>query len=266
MFCSKCGTENLETNTFCKNCGEPLATPVQPKSEPMLKKREYMKKLASKKAKTSSLVALILTFVLIASFVLSYFSITSTSVEKIPIVAFSVKLVEEEVDGESFDDLLEQIDEAVDEFEDNFETNRHELNSEEQDLAERFLEAGRACAEDASINNAVKLFAVAKEIDEYEDDAFNDIQLDEIDDVSDVLTVVKLAIIGFIVFILLFSALGGFFKVRGLVITGFIFSLIYSLAFCPIVIAIAIAIIHIALIVFISIQKSEYKAYKKSFR
>ena len=24
MFCSKCGTQNLDSDRFCKNCGEPL--------------------------------------------------------------------------------------------------------------------------------------------------------------------------------------------------------------------------------------------------
>jgi len=30
MFCGECGTQNPDTNQFCKNCGKPLRKPQQP--------------------------------------------------------------------------------------------------------------------------------------------------------------------------------------------------------------------------------------------
>ena len=34
MFCGKCGTQNPDTNAFCKNCGSPLRRPRQPAPAP----------------------------------------------------------------------------------------------------------------------------------------------------------------------------------------------------------------------------------------
>jgi len=33
MFCGECGTQNPDTNQFCKNCGKPLRKPQQPPAE-----------------------------------------------------------------------------------------------------------------------------------------------------------------------------------------------------------------------------------------
>ena len=36
MFCGECGTQNPDTNQFCKNCGKPLRKPQQaPAAQPM---------------------------------------------------------------------------------------------------------------------------------------------------------------------------------------------------------------------------------------
>ena len=34
MFCSECGTQNPDTNKFCKNCGKPLKQSPQPPAPP----------------------------------------------------------------------------------------------------------------------------------------------------------------------------------------------------------------------------------------
>jgi len=35
MFCGKCGTQNPDTNVFCKNCGSPLRRPQQAPAVPV---------------------------------------------------------------------------------------------------------------------------------------------------------------------------------------------------------------------------------------
>jgi hypothetical protein len=34
MFCGECGTQNPDTNQFCKNCGKPLRKPPVPAQQP----------------------------------------------------------------------------------------------------------------------------------------------------------------------------------------------------------------------------------------
>lgn len=265
MICPNCSTEN-PVGSFCKNCGTRLSNAV-PSAVTAKNKGDYIKNFASDKCRRNALISLILTLVLIVSMVGSYFIVMGTSVEKIPLISFAAKMSDE--------DAVEEIGEYKREMKDKVLQGRIELanskqkfTQEEYSLLEKLFDTTELCSESCSIRNFKKFYKVAEQITEKANLAQKvDIAKNTINDISDIkeiLNIVSVVLVCCVLFVLFFSALGGLLKVRFLVILGMLFALIYALILCPVWVLVLIMIMYIALIVFISMVNSEYKAYKRN--
>lgn len=282
MFCPNCGTNNPDNAYACGNCGTILTQDqpayTQPEySQPMyaqpannqvgmpVSKKEYFKTMPSAKAKSLSLVSLILAVVLVVSVVATYFVVTNTSAENIPFIGLALDIGD--TDGE-FDDTMEDLEEKAQRLDEQYDIEKDHYSDEDQEIIEDILEAINDCVDSFSLNNIKATVNAYEDFDEIDDveqiDGFTNL-LDEIEELDELLNIVTLILIGFVVFILLFAALGGFLKNRGLLIVSLVFSIIHTLVLCGVLWFIILVAIHIALIVVLTQRANEYKNYKKTF-
>lgn len=242
MFCPNCGIDLPDGSPFCPNCGASMEQPVY--ADPYA---------PAPQAKTgfsgAKLIALILTVACIVTMVLSYVVVTNTSVEDLAIIQMA------DVDTDEIDDMKDDMEESYDELKDYCK--ELDLSSKEEKKVDKLLDAYKALSKSISINNlkkAVKAVEEAAEIDEIGDHAD---ALEDMEEASQILNTISTVFLVAMLFCLAFCALGGFFRVRGLVITGLIFSVIYGFVFCGILFVILFAVIDIALCVFIGKAKKE---------
>lgn len=280
MFCSKCGTEN-PAGSFCRNCGEalpaPAPTPVQPAVEVQpaaapksqvigtrtLTKNEYIKTAATPKCKRNVKISLILTLVIIASMVASYFVTVNTHIVDIPFISLAYSMADDDT-AEDFDDTINEAKTELDDARDALDEQRDNFSEEELEAAETLLDSAEKCVDCFSINNIKNLVKTSEETADflYEEHNFDLGINDDIDTIIPILNTISAILIVCIALTLFFSVLGGLVKNRLLVVLGMIGSFVYCLTFCSVVLAIIVLIAHIALIVVLSNIISEYKSNK----
>ena len=302
MFCTNCGNPLAEGQAFCNKCGAPTeapapvaeqpvapaeATAVPPVAEPMVtpevafvppmpvsyappqpkvKKQAFLTKVAPGNVRTCAWLSWIAAVAAIALLVGGWFSFLNTSVEDIPVIAM--------VAGDSVDELEDAKDElknAVDELEEKVEDAKDELNDDEIEALESFIDAGKKLSDDISVKNIVNIVAEANEFAEVEINGHEMSELDEMKDslemfeeISTVLNVLQLLPLIILLGFALFTLFGGLFRVRGLVITGMIFTTLFALPFMSALFVIGNLALHIALIVFTSITTSAWKKYRQA--
>ncbi len=295
MFCPNCGTDN-PAGAFCKECGTPLNPPVETHEEsapqavqipvpqppvpnfaqpvvapvspttPVLNRKDFKKQVASKKYKVNSLICLILAAVLTLAMIGSVLIVRSTSLEKIPLISLVLEIAEAEGEIEDFEVEKRELEYEIIEARAQLERERYELTDDEYALLSEFLAVADKCTEKFSINNIEKAAKIAEKITgnyslmQKADYSYKSLSND-LDDVNTILDIATAVIIGFMLFALCFTAPGAFCKIKGLVIAGMVISLFYGLILCPIWATAVILALHIAMIVFISIVKKEYKEY-----
>lgn len=266
MFCPNCGTNNPDNAVVCGTCGTPFAQAQPVYAQPtgaVMSKKDYFKNSPSNKAKSLSKIALILAVVLVVSIISTYFVTMNTSVDKIPFISMAV----DESDLGDFDEMYDEADEMSDKLDDSYDKEKDEFSDEEQEVIEDFIEAAKDLGDCISISNCKAVLSASDDILEIDGiEILDDVASlsSELDDLIDAFNIISGVLIGFILFILIFAALGGFLKIRGLVIASLIFSLIHTFLLCGILWVIITAVIHIALIVVLTQRNAEYKNYKKS--
>lgn len=247
MFCPNCGANLPDGIAFCGECGTPLAAPA-PTPIPQQPKTGFT---------TMKLIALILTVVCIAALVISYFVVMNTSLEDISI--FTI-LPEEAL--EEFEESKDSIKEQHDEIESNYERNKDDFDDEASAFVEDALDIIDDLSDSFSINNIKRLsdcLLEMKDLDEAEELDLKE-EMETIEQLSSVINVITFAVLGFMLLCLAFCAFGGFFRIRGLVIAGLVFSVFYGLVFCGLLFTLLFLALDIALCVVIGLTKKESAA------
>jgi hypothetical protein len=277
MFCPKCGA-NLDDNArFCTTCGcaieAPAETPVEAPAEvaanpvfntpaapvaPAEKvgKWNFDLKVAPMKNRIFTFIVWALTIAVIAVMMGGYSAVVGNSVEEIPVVSIAFEALDAD---EDFDQLKDTLEEEVEEAEYQLDLMEDEMSKKEVRLAKDLLGALEDCTDTLSVNNVIKVVDVVKEADDEIDDL--GLEMDEVESIAIALNIVKYIALFGALFALAFTFFGGLFRIRGLVITGLVFSILYTLPFCGAPYLIFAVLIHAAMITFISINKKAYNKY-----
>lgn len=246
MFCPNCGIDLPDGSPFCPNCGASMEQPVY--ADPYAPAPQPKTGFSGAK-----LIALILTVACIVTMVLSYFVAMNTSVEDIPFMKFAADIADADID--ELEDMKDQMEESYDDLEEKCDD--LDLSSKDKKKVDKLLDVCKALSKSISINNlkkAVKAIEDVAEIDEISDEVGS---IEDMEESAKIFNTISTVILVAMLFGLAFCALGGFFRVRGLVIVGLIFSALYALIFCGILFVILFAVIDIALCVFIGKAKKE---------
>ncbi len=241
MFCPNCRNEVPDGSPACPACGTPVAA-----SAPVAKKSGIS---------TMKLIALVLALVSIAALVISYFVVMDTSFEKIPAVSLimgdDVKEVKE---------MKKEIKQAYEDANEVFKEAEDELDKKDAKLLKNALKTIKSLSSSFSINNIRGLAEYVKDLEDIKVDGqyvLDPSVADVGDDITDVLDVISTVVLVFMLVCLAFTALGGFLRINGLVITGLIFSALYALIFCGVLFLILFAVVDIALCVVIAKAKKQ---------
>ncbi len=269
MKCPNCNSEMPEGGAFCTSCGHKLdaqpayAQPAyaQPEYTAPVTKKEFMSKYASKKTKTTSLVAKIVSVVCALLFIVGSFTILNGSITDYPIIKLAVP--EEELDMDiDTDELDDLVDELLDEYED-------DLSKNDEKLLKAYVDDVKALAKKPSFNNLKKIINSTKDvakISSLSDDDIEDIEemleSEEMKMIEGIMGVISVVVWGGAIILALFSILAGFKLAFGWAIPAIIINILPSLMFVGVLHFLAVTVGLIALIVIISKANAEYKSYK----
>ena len=267
MFCTKCGKELPDGTAFCTQCGNKLnatapapAAPAAPaQSRPVPQPKAGIPALPFGLS-LNKFLALVLAAVCVLCLVVSYFYIMNTSFEKIPLVSWVV--------GDDADDLKDakkELQQIVKNAEKDLDDIEDALTKKEFKVVKNVLSVAKKCSKSVSINNLKALAGAIKDVSKLDSSdigVLRNIGTTVDDEVTDILGVISTVVLVAMLFALAFTACGGFLKIRGLVITGLIFSLIYGFILCGFLFVLLFAASHIALFIFIGKAKAEAAAQK----
>lgn len=273
MICKNCSKELPDNAVFCGGCGEKVVTDIESKTdvitEPqhetekhLVGKQKYLLKYSGKTTKLLTFISWATALICIGLLMLSCFISLNSSITKITSVkyALEVEAVEEEYDiimtdfidsrndfcmyRERFDDIVKIMDDTIDE---------------------------------PSVNNIEAFSESFEDISQAEIDTFrnrtggNDVVVsyewldNTLDVIAPVVFVVKIVIFCFMILCGAFILISGAFRLNGLAITGFFFSVLYSLLFTNILFVILISVFALATTVLLVITNIKYRRYKKTF-
>lgn len=285
MFCSNCGTELPEESKVCFTCGTPVdadvstvaaAEPVQEvavqnepqpqKSGGVLSKSKYISQIAPKKVKIFSIIALVLTVVMIISMVFSTHSAVSTSLEETPIGSTAFMLAG--VDVDDFKEVKDEIGDGADELENMLKEDEDELDDDEVEFVEDVVEDIEDCADALSIKNIhylIKNVMKIQEFDNFSEEDVEDVLGGSANTAINIVYSIYYVVLGCFAFAFIFSVFGGFFKRTGLIVTGMIFGILFSSIFSGLIATLFVALVHALLIGFTVAVNGSYKDYKRGF-
>lgn len=273
MFCPQCGTPNSDQNFVCISCGAPLkegAAAAPAATDMKVKKNKYLATIAPKNIKNLGIAVWILTLVCALAMILSVVSVRNTSLEDIPFV--SAALTISGFNYDVMDEAKEELEESVEELEDILDEYEDELSDREIEFLEYTIDACGAVAKDWSFANFEKVLNVIENFERLDDDLpdYWNINL-ELDDLyagkkllETVSTVFNVILIVSMLLALVWTLFGGGFRNIGLIITGMIFSIFYTLILCGTLYFLLVLAIHIAMIVLVAKINKAYKAYKNA--
>ena len=264
MFCTQCGKELPDGTAFCTQCGANLsanspasAAPAQSYANPQPKAGGPALPFG---LSLNKLLCLVLAAACVLCLVISYFSALNTSFEQIHVVYWVVG-----DDADELKDAKKELQKIVYDAEKDLDDIEDVLTKKEFTVVKNALNVSKKCAKSVSINNLKALAGAIEDVsklDSSEIGVLRGIGNTVDDEVTEILDVISTVILVAMLFALAFSACGGFLKIRGLVITGLIFSVIYGLIFCGFLFVLLFAVSHIALYIFIGKAKAEAKAEK----
>jgi len=203
------------------------------------------------------LIAMILAIVCVLTLVISYFSVLNKSIERIPIVSWILGDVADEIKDSRKEakDMIEELEEELEDVED-------DLSKKELKVAKKALKSIKQLTKAYSINNIKSCAKVMEEVadEDIEGIGFGSVMGSALDGLDVALNIISLPILISMLLSLVFSACGGFLKIKGLVITGMIFSIIYGLVFCGFIFLLLLIAAHVALYIFLGKVKAEANA------
>lgn len=282
MFCTNCGKELPDSNTFCTECGAKLErpqqpTPIQPvqavsatpvESRPLpdtpVGKNAYFLKYASKQTKLKALIAWGLTAACLLLMIIGCIVTLNTSVENIPIMSMFMQ-------DDDVDEAKEIMSDAMDELEDQYESNEDEikdtLSKKEIKLIDELIDALDEFSISFSINNTKRVVAavdalVEKGVDEY----FDLEDFEELDVIAAALNVASTVLWVMAMFGVAFTVGGGASRLTPLVSIGMVFTTLHCLIYCGVLFIVLNLAAHICLIVFMTQLNREYRTYRRSYK
>ena len=269
MFCMKCGKSLPDGSTFCSECGAQLNAPVvenqqnafgggfTPAPAPAPAPVQEEKKTFFTGTNIAYIIVLVLTIIGAVLLATSFSGITSKSIDEFPVISIVG------IDFNNFKDELKESHAQINEeyYKELMEGSN--LNSDQQKAIERFLKSMKSLSKTFSIENLKNLVSASdKVLDKLaenkgvEDAFYINMSFGSADSfATGLLNAVSTIILIFMLVCLAFNVFGGIFKIKGLVITGLVFSLMYTLIFCSVLLAVAIFIIDIGAVVAIKFAK-----------
>lgn len=300
MFCPKCGTQMPDDARFCPNCQAPMAaaqqpqpapvqpqpTPVQPRPAPVatksvkpVKKGNLITNLLDSRFRILAIIALVVWLGAMAVTVVSYFTATSTQLLELPAVTLVADFAGEEIDmdEDSMDEAKEQLEKAMESVDEDLDG----LDAKDRKKIKQLMKAGLDFLEDPTIANlqdAIPLLEDGLDVlkanddyfsDEFTDSAQNDLEeaidtLKEAEQIVPILNLFPLILLGLMIFCLAFTLFGGLFKLNGLVITGMIFTALFTFAFAGYLWLALAVVLHAGMITMNVLLNSTYRKLRNA--
>ena len=156
-------------------------------------------------------------------------------------------------------ELKKEVKQAYDEAEEVFEEFEDELDKKDAKVVKNALKVIKSLGSSFSINNMKALADYVNDLEDIKVDGQHmiDPSITDMGEVSEVLDIISTVVLIAMLVCLAFCALGGFFRINGLVITGLIFSALYALICCGVLYLILFAVVDIALCIAISKSKKQ---------
>lgn len=278
MYCPNCGNVIPDDSAFCTMCGapvqqqntqppapeyqqpytnpagyqQPYSTPASGQAFDPYAGQQYSDAYrpapeAPKADPKAKMLVLVVTILCAVALIGSCIITQITSIENIPLFSIFGAL--------GIDELKEEIGDEYDTLKDLYEDKEDDYTSKEQNAIEDFLDATKDLSDSFSINNMKALVSAAEGIDDLDLKGASSLA-DEVDQAMTVLNGMSGFMWGFMLFCLAFTLCGGLFKIKGLAITGLIFSIFYGLILCGFVYVVIFIAAHAALIVTINKAKA----------
>jgi hypothetical protein len=234
-------------------------------------KKEFIKHKAAPSVRLVRNLTPLVALLCVAVMVLGYFATVETSIFKLPAIDFVLNTVVPEAGEEledSFDELEADFDEAKDLWKDNEEIEAQiadgQLSRSDANFLDDCFETVGDCLDTPSLNNLEGVLGLFEEVEDRDLWDYLHMEADEFESVVDGLSIVKTILMVMTGFVLFFTVLGALLKSKGLVVTGMIFTTLYTLAMCGIVYVVLSVVLHIAMLVMLSAGGKAYKQYRKA--
>jgi len=275
MVCPSCGANiQDETLVVCPRCGAYVAPPKTqtPNKSGVsigrdvpggLSAGKYYASHATPRTKLFAKLSWVAALLCVILFIGSYINALNTSIEDIPLFSFALSSAgtsSAEIDREKKDltDRIDYIEDLVDDHDD-------DLTSKERDVVKEALTVLKKCTKNISINNVKELINVSEKIEDLDFDDAQSIKRSigsAGGELTDAVDLISSIILWPMLIALIFTAIGGALRSRGLVIAGLVFTVLYTLIFCGALFLILLVAAHAVLIYLLSYIKAEYKAYR----
>lgn len=248
--------------------------PVKP-----VKKGNLISNLSDPKLRVLAVIALVIWLGALAVTVVGYFTASNTSITKLPVVTTAGKLAGEELelDEQAMDELADDLAKAKRTMKDDLSG----LDSKDYKKIEKLVNAAEDVLKDPTLGNLQTVLPMLDDVlavmdantayfeEEFTDDARQDLKealedMKALSDVASILNLIPYILYGFLGLCLLFTLLGGLFKLNGLLVAGMLFTALFTAIFAGLTYVALTVLLHIVLMVFNGILNKPYREYKKS--
>ena len=189
---------------------------------------------------------------------LSYVITMNTSIEKIPIVKTALKASGVSGDMEDAkDDLYDMIDELEERFEEEEDELEDMFSKKEIKNLKQFIKTAKKCAKSLSVSNIQNLMKSFDKLVDSDMEDYMDLDrsaMDGVEEANEVLDGIRSFFLIGALICAAFVCLGGLGRVTALVSICMVFSFIYCILFCGVLLLLVNLAAHIALIVCCSLR------------
>lgn len=256
----------------------PPPAPVTVAPAKPVKKGNLISNLSDPKLRVLAIIALVIWLGALAVTVVSYFVAANSPIVDLPVVATAGKLAGEELelDEQAMEDLADEIAKVKKTMKDDLSG----LNSKDYKKVEKLVNAAEDVLKDPTLGNLQTVLPLLNDVlavmdankeyfeEEFTDEAQQDLtealeDMQEINDLVWFLNLIPYILFGFLGLCLLFTLLGGLFKLNGLLVVGMLFTALFTVIFAGIPYLALACGLHIVLMVFNGLLNKPYRQYKK---
>jgi len=263
----------------------PVSTPTPPPAPVAVapakpvKKGNLISNLSDPKLRVLAVIALVIWLGALAVTVMGYFTAANTPIVELPVITTAGKLAGEELelDEQAMDDLADEIAKVKKTMKDDLSG----LNSKDYKKVEKLVNAAEDVLKDPTLGNLQAVLPLLDDVlavmdankeyfeEEFTDEAQQDLtealeDMKEISDVASILNLIPYILYGFLGLCLLFTLLGGLFKLNGLLVLGMLFTALFTAVFAGLTYVALTFGLHIVLMVLNGFLNKPYREYKKS--
>lgn len=256
------------------------AAPVATMPSKPVKRGNVISNLFDSRFRMLALIALVVWLAAMGITVGSYFIASDTVLDELPAVTYIASATGEELDldDEDLEETRKELEKAIETLDEDLE----ELDAEDRETIKDLANATLAFLEDQNMTNLREIIdqldQSADVIEKYEErysDELSEENREELDELMEsveeiqeyvpMLDAISMVFLGFMIFCLLFTFFGGLFKLNGLVITGMIFTILYTFLFAGILWLALAVLTHAGMITMNVLLKKRYRYCKKNF-